>query len=288
MTTGESLVTFRRRVAREVLRGTAPNRRGGMRWWDLSELGLVVLAFLAYFLVRGGVVTRTAEALDRARTIVDIERAVGLFVEPTVQQWVLTSDYLWRIANFVYFWFDFPLIVVVGLWLFWRNRHEYTLLRDTLLLSGALALVFYYSFPVAPPRFLTEWGFVDTLAEFSELSYQAQSLAPFVNPFAAVPSLHVGWSLLLVVTVFRATDHPLARAGVITVFFLQVIAVVGTGNHFIFDAVVGLLVCAVVFVPVFWLHRTVYPAMRRVLAAWARGEERRRGERTREGRHARP
>jgi hypothetical protein len=263
----------RRRAARSVLRGTSPHRNG-VAWWDISELGLVSLGFLAYFLVRGGVVDRTAEALANARGIVSLERAFGFFIEPNVQMWVLSSEFLWRTMNFVYFWLDFPLIVVVGLLLFWRRRREYTLLRDTLLLSGALALVVYYAYPVAPPRYFPEWGFVDTMALYAELSYQAQSMKPFVNPFAAVPSLHVGWAMLLVISVFRATRSVPARGGVLMVFALQGVAVVGTGNHFIFDGIVGLVMCALALPLAFGLHRVGYPAIRRRIAQWARAESR--------------
>ncbi len=251
-----------------MLDATRPERTG-VRWWDVSEIALVALGFLLYFLVRGAPGDRTADALRHAHYIVDIEFSLGMFVEPTIQRWVLASDFLWRTMNFVYFWFDFPLIIAVGLFMFFRSRDNYTLLRDSLLISGGIALIIYYTYPVAPPRFLTEWGFVDTLEVFSNLSYQAQSMQAFVNPFAAVPSLHVGWSALLVVGVFRATRNPLARVAVVGVMVLQCIAVVGTGNHFVLDGVVGLVVCGVALALAFWLQRAGYPAMRRQLAVWA-------------------
>lgn len=257
-----------RRIASSVFRATSPERKG-VSWWDASEILLVALGFLLYFLVRGAPSDRTADALRHAHRIVDLEFTLGFFIEPTVQRWVLESEILWRTMNFVYFWFDFPLIVFVGLVMFFRSRTHYTLLRDSLLISGGFALVFYYMFPVAPPRFLTEWGFVDTLELFSNLSYQAQSMQPFVNPFAAVPSLHVGWSALLVVAVFSATRSALARAGVVAVLVLQCVAVVGTGNHFVFDGIVGLLVCAIALGIAIWLQRTGYPLMRRRLAIWS-------------------
>jgi hypothetical protein len=179
----------------------------------------------------------------------------------------------------VYFWFDFPLIVGVGVVLFWRSRRHYTLLRDALLISGGFALVLYWSFPVAPPRYLSEWGFVDTLATFDNLSYQAQSMKPFVNPFAAVPSLHVGWSMLLAFTLFVATRNPWARAAGLGVFALQAIAVVATGNHYLFDALIGLLVCALAWRVARWLQDRGYPTLRnwlarreRTLAAVAAGD----------------
>ena len=91
-------------------------------------------------------------------------------------------------------------------------------------------------------------------------------MQPFVNPFAAVPSLHVGWSLLLAAGVFVSTRNLLLRLAAIAVFVLQSISVVGTGNHYIFDGVVGLVVCAVALGAAVWLQRRGYPALGAVLA----------------------
>jgi hypothetical protein len=195
-----------RSLLRFVVRETRPDRTR-LGWWDLSELGLVALGFLLYFVVRGAVVDRTGEALRNARLIIDLQASLGVWIEPQIQALMLDAQVLMRAMNFVYFWFDFPLIIVVGLFLFWRSRRHYTVLRDSLLISGGIALIVYWSFPVAPPRFMTEWGFVDTLEHFDNLSYQAQSMKPFVNPFAAVPSLHVGWAMLLMFTLFAATER---------------------------------------------------------------------------------
>ena len=164
---------MRQRIYRYLHGVTAPDRTG-LVWFDLVEIGLVALGFLAYFLVRGSVVDRTGDALANARWIIEMQSSIGIFIEPEINRWALESEVLVRLFNFVYFWLDFPLVISVGLLLFWRSRNHYTLLRDSLLISGGLALVLYWSFPVAPPRFLPEWGFVDTLEQFSDLAYQAQ------------------------------------------------------------------------------------------------------------------
>ena len=262
------MLRARERLARYLFHSTDPQRTR-LTWWDASELAIVAFALLAYFLVRGAVFHRTSDALDNARWIVDLQIALGVFVEPDFQRWVLESELVSRGLNFVYFWLDFPLIAVVGLVLFWKRRSSYTLIRDAMLISGGVALVMYWAFPVAPPRFLTEWGFVDTLEAYDNLSYQAQSMQPFVNPFAAVPSLHVGWSLLLAAGAFVATKNLLVRLVALALLVLQSISVVGTGNHYLFDGVVGLVVCSLALVAAIWLQRSGYPALRRVLARWA-------------------
>ena len=255
---------MRLKLLRYMHEVTAPDRTRVM-WFDLVELALVVLGFLLYFLVRGGVVDRTGEALSHARWIIDEQRALGIFIEPPINAWALASSWRVRLFNFVYFWMDFPLIIGVGLYLFWRSRRYYTLLRDALLLSGAFALVVYWTFPVAPPRYLPEWGFVDTMQQYAKLSYQAQSLRPFVNPFAAVPSLHVGWALVFAIVLYQVSRSWFVRIAGASVLALQSVAVLATANHFLFDAVVGVVISLAALLVAYWLDRTGYPMIRAAL-----------------------
>ena len=252
---------MRLKFYRYLHRVTAPERTG-LAWFDLIEFGLAAFGFLCYFVVRGGVVDDAGRALDHARWIIEAQQALGIFIEPAVNQWVLESAWRVRYVNFVYFWLDFPLIVGIAVVFFIRGRQHYTVLRDALLISGAFALLMYWTFPVAPPRYLPEWGFVDTLAEFDNLSYQAQSMRPFVNPFAAVPSLHVGWALIVAIVVFDATRAKWARSAISLVLFSQMVAVVGSANHFIFDAVIGGVVSVGGLGVALWLQRGGYPRLR--------------------------
>jgi hypothetical protein len=210
---------------------------------DLAELGLVGLAFLLYFIVRANVVDRPEVALANARELVDLERALGIFAEASWQRAILDEMLLVRFFNFVYFWLDFPLIAGLGIALYLWRRRAYTFTRDAILFSGALALVAYNLYPVAPPRLLPESGLLDTLQAYNNLSYQAQSTEFFVNPYAAMPSLHVGWAVLVglgVVLAFPgnrlvlvlALLHPIA----------QTASTVFTGNHYFVDAAGGLIV----------------------------------------------
>jgi hypothetical protein len=249
------------RAYRYLHRVTAPDRTG-VTWFDLIEIGLVALGFLLYFLVRGAVIDRTQDALANARWIVDLQSSVGLFIEPAINRWILEHTPLLRLMNFVYFWLDFPLIVGAGLVLFWTRRNSYTLLRDALLISGGMALIVYWVYPVAPPRFLKEWGFVDTLAQYSQLAYQTQSTKPFVNPFAAVPSLHVGWALLLTIVVFGSTTAWWLRSAAVVVLALQTLSVVATANHFVFDAIVGVVIALAALGVALWLQGRGYPSLR--------------------------
>jgi hypothetical protein len=230
---------------------------------DFFELAIVAVAFLLYFLVRGSVVDRTGEAFDRAVRIIDLERDLGFFWELELQTLILGKDALIQFFNAVYFWLDFPLIAVVGIWMYFWRRHQYTITRDAILASGAIALIIYHLFPVAPPRLVPGFGFVDTLADFSSLSYQAQSTAPFVNPYAAVPSLHVGWAVLLALGIMWSVRNKFVWFLAALLPVAQMAAIVFTANHFIFDAIVGVVVSLMGLIIAFMVQRWGYAKLKR-------------------------
>jgi hypothetical protein len=235
---------------------------------DAFEVALVAIAFLLYFLVRGSVVDRDAEALRNALDIVDIERALGFFWEPRLNEISVGHRVLEQLFNQIYFWLDFPLIVAVGLWMyFFGHRHEYTVARDAVLASGAIALVVYHLFPVMPPRLVpVEYclGFVDTVKESSPVAYQAQSAQPFVNPYAAVPSLHFGWQLLVGGVLIWTSRHWLARGLGVFMPLQQFAAILFTANHYILDAMAGAVVALMGLLVAMALQRWGYAAARRL------------------------
>jgi hypothetical protein len=213
---------------------------------DAAELLLVALGFFLYFVVRASVIDRPDLALENARRIVDAEQWLGILVEPDLQSAVLDHSLLVRFFNFVYFWLDFPLIAVVGLTMYFIRRPQYTFTRDAILFSGAAALVSYSLFPVAPPRLLPEAGLIDTLQAFNNLSYQAQSTSFFVNPYAAMPSLHVGWAVLLAIGVISAfPGNRLVLVLAILHPITQTASTVTTGNHYFLDAAGGLIAACI-------------------------------------------
>ena len=237
---------------------------------DVFEIGLVSFAFLLYFLVRGSVVDREAEAVSHALRVIDIEQALGFFWEPKMNAAIHDNGALVQFFNQVYFWLDFPLIVALGLWMyFFGHKHEYTVARDALLASGAIALVVYQLFPVAPPRLLPPdagFDFVDTLKKYSSLSYQADSTAPFVNPYAAMPSLHYGWSVLLGGILFWTTRNLWLRALAVLMPAGQFFSIVFTANHYTLDAMAGLVVGLMGLLVAIALQYWGYAAVQRFVA----------------------
>lgn len=225
------------RVARLVHRSWAVTGRYG-----LHEAVMVVLAFLVYFSIRAAVVSRASLALDNAEEIIELERKLWLYHELSMQAWILDSRPAIRIANWVYFWGHMPLVVAFAVWLYFQHRHTYRLVRNAFLASGAIAIVIYATYPLAPPRLMPLEGFIDTMAMFDRVSYNAQETQAFVNPYAAMPSLHFGWSMLLggaVALVGARKTLVVFGIGWPVAMFLSIVV---TGNHFILDAVAGAIV----------------------------------------------
>jgi len=223
------------------------------------ELSLVSLAFLLYFLVRGSVVNDAQEAIEHGTRIINLERDFGFAWEHQMQMLILGKQFFIQLFNFIYFWFDFPLIIVVGLWLYFHRRRQYTFTRDAMLISGGIALIIYHVFPVAPPRYLPD--FVDTMKQYSNLNYQAESVRFFVNPYAAVPSLHVGWSVILAIGVITATRFKPVWLLIGLLPVAQFFAVVLTANHYIFDAMVGVAVALLGLAAAYFMQRWGYTAL---------------------------
>ncbi len=250
-------------VSRKVI--DTVERRPAFR--HVYEIALVAVAFLLYFIVRGSVVDRDQEAQSNAADIIDLQRTLGFFWEQDINAAILDSSFLIQLFDGIYFWMDFPLIVAIGLWMyFFGHRHQYTVARDALLASGAIALVIYNLYPVAPPRLLPpEFGFVDTLREYNHLAYQAQSTEFFVNPYAAVPSLHVGWALLVGGVLFWTTKNPLIRALAVFLPIGQFAAILFTANHYIIDAMAGAVVALMGLLIAMALQRWGYAGFQRLV-----------------------
>ncbi len=210
--------------------------------YGINEAVVVVVAFLIYFTIRGLVVDRAGEAMVRAVRLIELEQQLRIYWELQMQAWILDSYLAIRLLNWIYFWGHMPLVALLAVWLFIFHRHAYYRTRNAFLASGAIGVVIYWLFPVAPPRLVPFAGFINTMAAFDRFGYNAQETQAFVNPFAAVPSLHFGWSLLLGLVVAVVGRHPLAIAFGIAWPIAMFFSVVMTGNHFILDAVFGALV----------------------------------------------
>jgi hypothetical protein len=219
-----------------------------LRWW--REVAFVVAFYGIYSLVRnqfgsaGSPIVAHREAFQHARTVIHIERALGLFHEEAVQHRFLG----WR--SFIQFWNlfygTFHFVVTAGciVWLFRRFPERYVRWRTTLAVTTALALFGFALFPLLPPRLLPEhYGFADTLRTYGGLwSFDSGAMSKVSNQYAAMPSLHFAWSswcaLVLVPTVKRTWVRVLA----VSYPLLTLFAIVVTANHYWLDAVGGAVI----------------------------------------------
>ncbi len=205
-----------------------------------TQLALIAAAALAYFGVRGLTEGSKSTAIANADRVLDVEGVFGIDVEASLQGHILDHHSIVTAANWVYIWGHWPVIVVTLIWLYRQHRDSYTLLRNAMFISGAIGLAIFISFPVAPPR-LMPTGFVDTVTELSN-SYRVLQPPSLINKYAAVPSLHVGWNLLVGILIFRTTRSRVFKLFALAGPAFMASAVVLTANHYIIDAVAGSLV----------------------------------------------
>ncbi len=202
------------------------------------EIGIVALAAYIYFFVRGLIHARESEAMDNARWLVSKEQAFGIFHELRFQEWILGRQWVIDLANAVYIYGHWPVVVGTLFWLFVKHREMFPVFRSALLVSGAIGVVFFVLFPMAPPRFLGDLGFVDTVTLHSE-AYRVLQPPSLTNQFAAMPSLHVGWNLLMGIAIVSFASNRLWRAFGVLMPIAMYLATIVTANHYFLDGVVG-------------------------------------------------
>jgi hypothetical protein len=241
--------------ARATPPDVAPLRAPGLRWWREA---LYILAFYAiYTAVRDtqgsagrGQTAPSTTALRHAHDVIRVERDLLLFHEHQVQHYFVVhlSSLAPRFFEFWDLWYGTTHFVVTGavvIWLFRRQPERYPFWRNTLAIMTALALVGFAVFPLMPPRLLpySTYGFVDTLARYGgSWSFDSGAMTKVSNQFAAMPSLHIGWSAwcacALVPGCRRWWTKALAGAYPVVTLFCIVV----TANHYFLDALGGLMI----------------------------------------------
>jgi hypothetical protein len=204
----------------------------------VGEILIVIAAALLYFYARGLVDARAADAFAHAAWLIELEQRLGLFWEPTLQRWSLSTGWLDTVANWVYIWGHWPVIAATLLWLMRCHRQELALYRNAMLISGAIGIVCFVFFPMAPPRFLDSLGFVDTVTLESH-AYRVLQPPSLTNPYAAMPSLHVGWNLLMGIALTRSSTNTAVKLFGVLMPVAMYFATVLTANHYLLDGVTG-------------------------------------------------
>jgi hypothetical protein len=217
-----------------------PIARALRRHEALRELGIFALAYLVYFGVRAITEGTAATALQHAFDLIRFEQRLGIAWEQTVQDVAVSSQTALDLVNAVYIYGHWPVIIIGGVLLFRYRRRHYYRLRNVALLSGLVGLVVFAIFPVAPPR-LTDLPLVDTVTREAE-GYRQIVPPELVNQYAAMPSFHAGWNVLLGIVVFGATGNLAIRTLAVAGPAAMALAVVATANHYVIDVAAGIAI----------------------------------------------
>ncbi|MBM7506298.1 membrane-associated phospholipid phosphatase [Nocardioides salarius] len=226
-----------------MLRPSTPDLRRDQVLWTLGQALLVTASVYLYFRIRHLTEGSHEVAVAHARDLVALEQRLGIAVEETLQEPFLGSGLLATAANSVYIYGHWPVITLVMLWTVWRHRAVFQRLRDAMIVSGLVGMVVFAAYPLAPPR-LAHVGVVDTITREND-AYRVLQPPQLTNQYAALPSLHAGWDLLVGIAVVTAAGTAWLRAVGWLLPVLMTISVVVTGNHYLLDVVAGLALALV-------------------------------------------
>jgi hypothetical protein len=208
-----------------------------------AQVGLFLLAYLVYSAARWVTVGDLDVAKANADWIVSFERDLGVASEASVQHSLSGTWALW-VLNHLYL--AAQLIVLPGalVFLYHRSRPIYEKLRNTILATWLVSIPVYAAFPVAPPR-LADIGLVDTITAQTGFALDGKLTTSFYNELAAVPSLHVGFAVAIGVAVAAVVERRVAKLLALLWGPTIGLAVLATGNHFVFDIAAGVAASAI-------------------------------------------
>ncbi|MFD6336411.1 phosphatase PAP2 family protein [Streptomyces sp. NPDC060131] len=209
------------------------------------EILLIAVSYWTYSLIRNAVPEQKAKALRNADWIWETEKSLGIAVEQTVNH--AMNSVTWLIVAMNYYYATLHFIVTIGVlvWLFRRHPGRYAAARLVLFATTAVALLGYYLYPLAPPRLMNGQHFIDTVLRHETWGSMASGdLKHMSNQYAAMPSMHIGWSLWCGLTIFALASAPWAKILGLLYPTLTLLVIVATANHFWLDAVGGMLCLA--------------------------------------------
>ncbi|MDL2079133.1 phosphatase PAP2 family protein [Streptomyces sp. GXMU-J15] len=209
------------------------------------EILLIAVSYWTYSLIRNAVPEQRAEALRNADWIWKAEHTLGLAFERSVNHAV--DSVTWLIVGMNYYYATLHFVVTLGVlvWLYRSHPGRYAATRTVLFATTGVALLGYYLYPLAPPRLMTGGGFIDTVLVHETWGSMASGdLKDMSNQYAAMPSMHIGWSLWCGLTIFALASVPWVRVLGLLYPAATLVVIVATANHFWLDAVGGLLCLA--------------------------------------------
>ncbi|MFE2596293.1 phosphatase PAP2 family protein [Streptomyces sp. NPDC059396] len=204
------------------------------------EILLIAVSYWTYSLIRNAVPEQRTKALENADWIWHTEQLLGIAVERSINHSV--NSVTWLIVGMNYYYATLHFIVTIGvlIWLFRRHPGRYAAARLVLFATTGVALLGYYLYPLAPPRLMTGSRFVDTVAHHETWGSMASGdLKSMSNQYAAMPSMHIGWSLWCGLIIFALAKAPWTKLLGLLYPTATLVVIVATANHFWLDAVGG-------------------------------------------------
>jgi hypothetical protein len=215
----------------------------------LRQVGLFVGAYVLYGLVRG---VAYGSAYDPgykpfgdAMNIIDLERVLHIFVEPSIQSWAISKHWLIDFADFSYLNAHYVVTIGALLFIYLRRNESFYSVRNTFMIAMAVALIGYAIYPTAPPRLMPEWGFTDTVRQFTGVTVERGASSAFLNAYAAVPSIHVCFAVIISWPMVRLVRSWLAKLAWAIYPPWITFVVIATGNHYFTDVFLGVLTAVV-------------------------------------------
>jgi hypothetical protein len=206
------------------------------------QLGLFVLAELSYETVRGIADGERAQAFVNGANVISLEKSMHTFFEPDLQSFFMHPRWLIDFANFMYMNSHFVVTTAFLVWLYLFRNQNFYFVRNMFMVAMGLAIIGYALLPTAPPRLFPQEGFVDTITQYAQVNHDSGLVKLFINPYAAIPSMHVAFSTMIGVAGALIARHTITRALWCAYPVLVFWVVVVTANHFWVDGAAGLLV----------------------------------------------
>lgn len=227
----------------------------------LTEIGVIALCYLLYSLVRNAINGDQDMAVRHAEDLLRLEGTWHVDIEHGINDFVAGHTALAVAADYYYVIFHFVVTLAILVWMYRSHAARYRRSRRTLLLTNLVALLGFWLIPLAPPRMLP--GFADTVVQFNTLGmYDSAPMAAMTNQFAAMPSLHTGWSVWCALTVIILAERRWVKLLAPLYPLVTIFVIIGTANHYLADVVGGVIAVGAA-VAAEHGGRTVYQGVRR-------------------------
>jgi membrane-associated phospholipid phosphatase len=225
------------------------------------QIGLFAAAYWAYRLVRGQIGSKSSVAFSNGRQLISLERSTHTFFELNIQHFAERHHWLIDFASWMYVNSHFSITIGSLVFLYAFKNSSFYFIRNMFMVAMFIALVGYFVYPAAPPRFYPEWGFHDSVATFTGISENNVAVNALFNPYAAVPSMHCGFALML-----GGSLATLVKFKPLKVFWaaypiIVSLVVMSTANHYFFDVVTGWLTAIVAALVAHYVLAPARPAI---------------------------